>query len=395
MRRRNIRSGRRRVAIDPEKEERFKARLQAEKEARFRARAEQESTPARRSPMELLTRGAGFTARGVVEGAVALPALVLDPIQKAAGMQTLSGGVHNLLTRAGLPEKPETAAETIAEFGGGFAPGGAVSKLAKAPAFLADISKRLMASSLKMPKKMWRTGDAEEAIQTMLDRGFTVSKGSVDKMRGLVDDLNTRVQGEIANSTANIDKARMSQYYNDLVNKFKNQVNPNADLQAIRKSWQEFQQNPAWSGQGTMPVQKAQELKTGTYRQLRDKYGELGSAETEAQKTGARYLKDEINRVAPQVVPLVREEQELLNALKPTEQAMWRELNSNPTNLAWLSHNPASFVGYMADKSPQFKSLLAKYMYRTAGPVGAIAGGGVTATLGEIQRANERAPGGQ
>jgi len=58
----------------------------------------------------------------------------------------------------------------------------------------------------------------------------------------------------------------------ETANKFKTQVNPTADLQAITESGKEFLKTQPRN----IPASDAQALKQGTYRQLKGKaYGEL------------------------------------------------------------------------------------------------------------------------
>ena len=55
--------------------------------------------------------------------------------------------------------------------------------------------------------------------------------------------------------------------------KFRNQVNPRSDVNAILKSWDEFKHTVGTQ----IPVPQAQELKKGTYKILADKYAHMGT----------------------------------------------------------------------------------------------------------------------
>src|SRR6185369_7841136 len=69
-----------------------------------------------------------------------------------------------------------------------------------------------------------------------------------------------------------------------------------------------------------IPIQLAQEMKQGTYRALGKKsYGEQKGAETEAQKTLARALKEDIATAEPKVGPLNEQESALLNVIDSLE----------------------------------------------------------------------------
>lgn len=116
-------------------------------------------------------------------------------------------------------------------------------------------------------------------------------------------------------------------------------------------------------GPDGIPVELAQEMKQGTYRVLKGKYGEVGSASTEAQKALARGLKDEIARVVPEVSQLNAKESALLNALAQVEHRAAVAGNKNPAGLAWLSNNPGAWASFMADRSELFKSIVARLIY--------------------------------
>ena len=111
-----------------------------------------------------------------------------------------------------------------------------------------------------------------------------------------------------------------------------------------------------------MPIQDAQAIKQGTYRVLSGKYGEQGSALTEAQKTLARGLKEGIAQAEPAVAAMNAEESKLISTLGVVERRVLMQMNNNPQGLAALAKNPAAWANMMADKSPLFKSLAARLL---------------------------------
>lgn len=224
---------------------------------------------------------------------------------------------------------------------------------------------RLMQSALKPPLEAARKGQAEPAVKTLLEQGINVSRGGIEKLNDKITDLNTRISEVIQNSPAVIDKQAVGYRLQGLIDKFQKQVNPEKDVRAIQKAWDEFLDHPLLRG-NNIPIQTAQEMKKGTYRALGTKpYGELSGAETEAQKTLARGLKEEIAAMAPEVRPLNAEESKLLNALPLVERRVLHEANKNLTGLGFLSWNPKMFVAYMADRSSLFKSLVARMLSGT------------------------------
>lgn len=120
--------------------------------------------------------------------------------------------------------------------------------------------------------------------------------------------------------------------------------------------------------QGSLPIQLAQQLKQGTYKVVDKKYGQLGNAETEAQKALARGLKEGVAEAAPEVAKLNAKESDLINTLKVTERRALMDANKNPMGLALLAHNPASWAAFMADKSALFKSLAARTLNKMSQP---------------------------
>lgn len=119
--------------------------------------------------------------------------------------------------------------------------------------------------------------------------------------------------------------------------------------------------------EGTISVQQAQALKQGTYKQLAKKYGQLGSADVEAQKAIARGLKEQVAENVPAVVPLNLEESKLFNVLDVAERKIVTEANKNPMGLAALRvDDPKAWAAFMADRSASAKSLLARIMNRAS-----------------------------
>jgi hypothetical protein len=123
----------------------------------------------------------------------------------------------------------------------------------------------------------------------------------------------------------------------------------------------DFMQHPTYPGQ-TLPIQAAQELKKGTYKTLSKKYGQLGSAEVEAQKGLARGLKDEIANAIPEISGLNAQEAKLITTLNVAERRALMELNKNPMGLAALTTDPRAWAAFMADRSSAFKALAARML---------------------------------
>ncbi|HEX3161130.1 MAG TPA: hypothetical protein VHQ92_01005 [Pseudolabrys sp.] len=275
---------------------------------------------------------------------IAAPPATSGPLQSALGY-----GVHEAVNQlpmlAGL--KAPVAASAAAEG-------------------MNALARETMQSALKPPLKALETGKAGQAIDTMLDQGINVTRGGAEKLNARIEVINDAIKDYINNSPAIIDKAAVANRLNGLVAKFQKQVTPLSDVAAIQKAYDEFINHPLLSGD-TIPVQTAQAIKQGTYKALGNKsYGELKGADIEAQKGLARGLKDEIASAVPAVRPLNAEESQLLNALSLVERRVLISANKNPMGLGLLTTNPVHFLGFMADRSELFKSLVARMLSSTA-----------------------------
>jgi hypothetical protein len=220
-------------------------------------------------------------------------------------------------------------------------------------------AKSLMQSALKPTLKQLRTGEADRAIQTLLDEGISPTSKGVNQLKAKIWNINDEVANRISNSTATIDKQNVLNTLTDVRSNFANQVSPTSDLNAIQGVADDFSNHPGLLG-GSFPVQTAQQLKQGTYKVLKGKYGEAGSAATEAQKGLARGLKDEISKAVPEVAGLNAKESELINALSVAERRALMDANKNTMGLAVLASNPVGWAAFMADRSAAFKAIAAR-----------------------------------
>lgn len=426
-------------------------------------------------------KGVDALTQGAVGGALTGGA-GLARAAVGAGMGALSSG-------AATATQAATDNPALAATAGLLAP-----KVAAAtPGVIASTAPRLMQSALKPTLENQKNGNAARAIQTMLDEGINVSAGGAQKLKDQISLLNGEIAKEIANSPAIIDKSAVYGPIKQTLDRFTNQVNPNADIAKIKTAWEEFQNHPSFepmknqeaqlianiaqkqesrisalqdagrfqtmaaqqqnlargnevrlspnqpvnspemnvgatggraispsayppSGPGTnvrfperytenvqrvpeatsayadamkvvaqrqaeldkavadyqkfkdaggagIPIQLAQALKQGTYRILDKKYGQVATADDEAQKAISRGLKEQIAAAAPEVAPLNARESALINARDIVERRHLMEGNKNIIGLGTLAHNPFATLGFMADRSALVKSLLAHGAY--------------------------------
>lgn len=352
--------------MSEEEEFQFRARLEAEQAAQQQAPA---PTPVERFNAQQKRMGLGKQGDTMGDIRRARDQAVYD----------LGGKVTDVTGSPGAGSLANAAADVATDpltYAGGLG-GKVITPIAEAGA------KKLMASSLKPTWESWRTGKAAKAIETMLEEGFNATRGGVDSMKAKIADLNDEIAKKIAMSPATVDKAAVADRLRGLLDKFTEQVKPNADTKAIQDSWTEFLQHPLISNATDIPVQLAQKLKQGTYTALGKKsYGELKGAEVEAQKALARGLKEEISAAVPEVAPLNARESSLINATNVAERRAMLQDNNNLGGLVWLAHDPVAALGFMADKSALAKSWMARGLYSGVRPNTAGIGASIGGTAG-------------
>ena len=289
-----------------------------------------------------------------------------DPVTGFLQMPYEGGGlVTDAASRIGASPEIAAGAGVAANMGLQAIPMGlgALTKVAKP--VLQSASRRLMQSATKPTLEAHKSGDAAAAIETMLQRGYNPTEGGVKAMDAQISKLASQVDEIVKNSTSTVNKGEVGLSLKDSFNRFRNQVNPSADLSALRNAWLEFRSHPDLIGKMEIPVQKAQAMKQGTYNALGNKAytGEMKGAEIEAQKGLARGLKEGINKAHPEVAPLNNLQGEFINA---RDVAMRRALMSGNTNilsLAPLGPDNLSRLGFLMDKSDLVKSALAHGLY--------------------------------
>lgn len=240
--------------------------------------------------------------------------------------------------------------------------GGEAAKAAS-PAFQ-SMGRGLMQSALKPSYESLRKGKASQAIETMLQEGVPVTEGGLQKLQAQIGKLDEEVTAAIANSTATVNKGDVGLRVKELYDKFKLQVNPQSDLESIRKAWTAFRDHPLLAGKTEIPVQVAQRMKQGTYTQLGSKpYGELQGASVEAQKSLARGLKETISEAVPGVATANAKQAQLLNAAEILQRRVLQDPNKALLGLTPLGVNPLSWILFMADRMPGLKSYAARGLY--------------------------------
>jgi hypothetical protein len=272
----------------------------------------------------------------------------------AAGARVASSGATAL---GASPEQAEVAGD-IGGIAGGYGASllqGAVRGAISRGLLLGRTPTGAYESALK-PSTTMSPGDRAAVVNTGLQEGIPVSKGGMEKLSALIDDLNSRISDVInRHPEVEIDPSAVATRVAGTRARAASQVNPESDVAAIDAAKAEFLRKhtaeapytqiefrpvdggpvgavPVGSGVSKtvepIPAPAAQAEKVGTYRALGDKaYGELQSASVEAQKALARGLKEELAQAFPEIGPMNAREGRALDLQDVLERAVARNAN--------------------------------------------------------------------
>lgn len=206
-------------------------------------------------------------------------------------------------------EKPsgEVLKSTLA--GGGFGlafpfAGTALKAAANAPGnkllrMAASAYQRAMRPSLSKRN----IGKIPSIIETGLKEGIALSERGVQKVSDTIDSLEESLGNAIAKAGEKGMKIKTATLL-PFVQEAKNQIKNISDVAYAEKAVRDIDAiyaNFRKKYGASIPVEIAQEIKTSTYRWLKDAYGELSSPVKEANKQLVRGLKEGIVDVAPRV----------------------------------------------------------------------------------------------
>lgn len=236
------------------------------------------------------------------------------------GGNTSPGNVQNALL-AGSAVAGAGAVSGSPSAGTAIRPGQAISR----SLLLGRTPNEAMQSALK-PSTTLSSDQRASIAQTALDQKITPSQSGLEKVGDLVDVLNQKIAAKIKGGAARgatVDPNAVAARTADTRAQFAQQVTPASDLAAIDATTKEFldtQKQP-------IPADAAQAMKQGTYRVLKGKYGEQGSAAVEAQKALARGLKEELANQFPELQTLNAAESKLLDLQPVLDRAVSRLSN--------------------------------------------------------------------
>jgi hypothetical protein len=226
------------------------------------------------------------------------------------------------------------------------------------------IAQFLMKSALKPTIAQHRSGAGQNATNYMLKNGLNPTENGVKFIEKDLTQLNKQVDNIInANKNKTIRKTHIFNNLDDVRNKFAQQVDNEADLKAFDGVINRFKSR--FNNQN-ITIKSAHEMKKNTYKQINKKYGELSNAQVEAEKTIARLLKEEIERVTStngvnQIKNLNKQISETVDTLDVVTRRHFMDSNKDTFHgLALLTHDPMIGTIQHFQATGLAKSLLAK-----------------------------------
>lgn len=301
----------------------------------------------------------------------------------------LGGGVTDVASKLGASPSVAAGAGFATNLGMQALPaissGGPVAVAAK-PA-MERAATKVMQSAIKPTLQALKSGDAKIAIEELLKRNISPNEAGVQVLKSRIGELDDQVQQLVDASKGTVKLSTVARSMSRAFRKFSNQVNRDADISALRKSWGEFK-NTYFKTSNEISASKAHALKRGTYAALGDKpYQSLmNPASTEGEKAIAGGLREGVAQAVPRSVPLLEEESRLMKTLSVSERRALMEANKDPMGLALVAHDARRFAAFMANRSAAFKSLIARMLYRMPASIPASA---ARTVVGTGQAANQ------
>lgn len=276
--------------------------------------------------LEALGEVVGETAGGLGEAYKKQPGT--NPYARALGV-VLGPPVETAITDAKNENWAALAGDVTAAGANIFGPkavravGGKTAKIGEAGA------RRLMQSSLKPTVSDARTlGDVRAVTETALEEAIPTSESGMEKAATIGNARRVAVDATLAKRAgATVDPAAAASRVDQIQPRFANQVNPAADIKDIGAVKDEFL---SAHGSVPLPIEKAQAIKQGTYRNIGDRaYGAESTARVEAQKAIARGLKEEMEALAPELAGQNKQLGAILDLEKVLERTVRRGGNAD------------------------------------------------------------------
>ncbi len=164
----------------------------------------------------------------------------------------------------------------------------------------------------------------EKAINTLLENEIPITKGGVNRVKGIIDDLSDQMDSAIAsNPDAPIQIDSVLQPVNELKDWASKTVNGTVQAKKIDAVINNFKKQYG----DVITVEQAQEIKRNTYAFLKKSYGELKPVAEEAQKQIVRGLKDRIAQEIPEIAGVNLKASDMINLERVLERTVNRTGN--------------------------------------------------------------------
>jgi len=184
---------------------------------------------------------------------------------------------------------------------------------------------RLYESAVKpgAPSAQFSRGEQLKVLQAGLDAGISPNQFGIDKLEGLIGDLNSQIMAKIQGGTRGgqtVSRDSILSRLDDTEVFFNQMPNPKSYLNAI----DEVRQGMLDTKLANIPLDKAQNMKQTIYKVIKDSYGELSTATKEANKAIARGTKEELVNIFPELQTLNNKESLFLRLEPMIEKASGR-----------------------------------------------------------------------
>lgn len=216
--------------------------------------------------------------------------------------------------------------------------------------FAATVGKKFSPNSLfssavkpnsRVPGRPLSLTDLNKLADTAAEHGITASEKGGEKVSRLREGVHAQTLNRINNAPSSLFPISRDQILKRLDDVRRDFANPLSkamtedDAKVIDKVEEEFKRKPAY-----FTPQQTQTMKSGTYGDLRGKYGKVGSAQIESEKALARGMREELVARMPELKALGEKESDLIKLEDQIQRFLARERNKNVTGLI-----PATLLG--------------------------------------------------
>lgn len=250
----------------------------------------------------------------------------LSSIGKDVASGVLQTGAGKLISK--LPFLNKVLSPSSADIGTTPIGGKSLNKLAYS----------VMEKSMKIPPSGNVGGvlvSREKAINTALNEGTRITKGSLNRVKGVIDDLGEQMD-ETIKTTPNANNLIRTDDVLTPVYQLKDRMGMTVNGLQLQKKIQKVVDNFKKQYGDEITVADAQAIKQNTNAFLKKSYGELKTETVEAQKQIVRGLKDRIAQEVPEITGLNLKYGEMKNLERVLERAVNRTGNWDFMSLSSL-----------------------------------------------------------